>query len=245
MAYTYHGTEGLVKTGEVITILPSGLIQKKVTVVGRKVGSGRGGNSSSRVGLVSQIQPLTEQETANYTSDGFFAYPTLSSGSDLNNGFVQYDIVSYKKGGGLVNSVINYKYRKLSSFIIEDQFTPRTVDISVDVGVRSTIVATNGIKGERQNEKGDTIVETLYESPSLYQGELNAYIGNTAFTSIPNKEVYIYNDPPLRVETSVEYRPEVFVESVSSTFYGQFTEYIASTTLRIKRFVVSQNVITQ
>ena len=240
MAYTYHGTTELVKTGEVITVLPSGLIQKKVTVVGRKVGSGRGGNSSNQVGLVSQIQPLTEKETATYAGDGFFAYPTLSSGSDLNNGFVQYEIVSYKKGGS-VNSVINYKYRKLSSFIIEDQFTPRTVNISVEVGVRSTIVLSNGTQVKTEDENGDTVVTTVYNPPRQYQGELFAYNENgSVFTNLKKTEIYRYTDPVVIVTTNVVYEPSVVVESVSSTYYGEFTEYITTSSLKIVRRVLSQ-----
>lgn len=240
MAYTYHGRNGLIKTGEVITVLPSGLIQKKVTVVGRKVGSGRGGNSSSRVGLVSQIQPLTEGETQAQLGSDFFAFPSVSSGTDLNNGFVQYDIVGYKKGFGSVNSIINYKYRKLSSFIIEDQFRPRTVNVSVEVGVRSTIVLSGGTKVESQNEKGDTVVNTVYEPPGVYQGQLIAYNeGGSVFTNLFVTETYVYTNPVIILTTEVEYVPSIVVESVSSTYYGHFTEYITTSSLKIVRKVLS------
>ena len=241
MAYTYHGTTGLVKTGEVITVLPSGLIQKKVTVVGRKLGSGRGGNSLNRFGLVSQIEPLTANETSAQLGGDFFPFPTVSSGVDLNNGFVQYDIVGYKKSFGAVSSVINYKYRKLSSFIIEDQFTPRTVNISVEVGVRSTVLLSQGTQGETQDENGNTITKTIYEAPGQYQGGLFAYNENgSVFTNLLNTEIYEYTDPDLIVTTDVVYEPSVVVESVSSTYYGEFTEYITTSSLKIVRRALSQ-----
>lgn len=241
MAYTYHGHSELIKTGEVITVLPSGLIQKKVTVVGRKVGSGRGGNSSNRVGLVSQIEPLTASESQTQIGEGFFPFPTVSSGVDLNNGFVQYDIVGYKKGFGSVNSVINYKYRKLSSFIIEDQYTPQTVNISVEVGVRSTIVLSKGRQVETQNERGDTFFKTVYEAPGQYLGQLIAYNENgSVFTKLFKTERYLYTDPDIVVITNVVYEPSVVVESVSSTYYGEFTEYITTSSLKIERKVLDQ-----
>ena len=243
MAYTYHGTSDLIKTGEVITILPSGLIQKKVTVVGRKVGAGRGGNSSNRVGLVSQIQPLTTSESQSQIGEDFFPFPTVSSGVDLNNGFVQYDIVGYKKGFGAVSSVINYKYRKLSSFIVEDQFSPRTVNVSVEVGVRSTVVLSRGTQGGTQDENGNSITKTIYEAPEQYQGGLFAYNENgSVFTNLLNTEIYRYTDPVLIVTTNVVYEPSVVVESVSSTYYGEFTEYITTSSLKIVRRVLSQTI---
>lgn len=248
MAYTYHGRSDLIKTGEVITVLPSGLIQKKVTVVGRKVGSGRGGNSSSRVGLVSQIEPLTANESQTQIGADFFPFPTVSSGVDLNNGFVQYDIVGYKKGFGSVNSVINYKYRKLSSFIIEDQYTPRTVNISVEVGVRSTIVLSKGTQVETTNESGDTLIETVYEPPNLYQGQLFAYNeGGRVFTNLFITERYVYEQENgiLTVINDVVYEPSVVVESVSSTYYGQFTEYITTSSLKIVRKVLKETTTVE
>ena len=241
MAYTYHGTSELVKTGEVITVLPSGLIQKRVTVVGRKVGSGRGGNSSNRVGLVSQIQPLTGTETSAQLGNDFFPFPTVSSGVDLNNGFVQYDIVGYKKGFGAVNSVINYKYRKPSSFIVEDQFRPKTVNVSVEVGVRSTIVLSGGKKVETEDENGNTVTTTIYEAPGQYQGQLIAYNENgSVFRNLTKTERYVYSNPVLVVTTDVVYEPSAVVESVSSTYYGEFTEYITTSSLKIVRRVLSQ-----
>ena len=235
MAYTYHGREGLIKTGEVITILPSGLIQKKVTVVGRKEVRGRAGNS------LGQIAPLTATETQNQLGDGFFPFPTLSSGVDLNNGFVQYDIVGYQKGFDLINSVINYKYRKLSSFIIEDQFDPKTVNVSVEVGVRSTIVLSEGTSVESQDEKGNTKSEVVYQSPNSYQGKLFAYAENgSVFSKKYETETYYYNEGSVTVITDVVYEPSLVVESVSSTYYGHFTEYITTSSLKIVRKVLSQ-----
>ena len=237
MAYTYHGRGGLIKTGEVVTVLPSGLIQKKVTVVGRRVGGGRGGNSSN------QIEPLTASEASAQLS-GFFPFPTVASGVDLNNGFVQYDIVGYQKGSGSINSQINYKYRKLSSFIIEDQFKPKSIDISVDVGVRSTIVLSNGVTAPTQNERGDTILKTTYESPQAYSGELLAYnINGSPFSELLVTETYRYQDPVVIVTTQVAYRPSVIVESVSSTYYGNFTEYITTSSLKIGRVVISSSTV--
>ena len=233
MAYTYHGREGLIKTGEVITILPSGLIQKKVTVVGRKVGRGRAGNS------LGQIEPLTAIEAQNQLGGGFFPFPTLSSGVDLNNGFVQYDIVGYQKGFGSINSVINYKYRKLSSFIIEDQFEPKTVNVSVEVGVRSTIVLSGGTRGESQDEKGNTKSEVVYQSPNNYQGKLFAYAENGSVFSKLNVTEY-YSEDNVTDITDVVYEPSLVVESVSSTYYGHFTEYITTSSLKIVRKVLNQ-----
>lgn len=228
MAYTYHGTSGLVKTGETITVLPSGLIQKKVTVVGRKASVG-------------EIVPLTENECSNKLGSGFFPFPTLSSGVDLNNGFVQYDIVGYKKGFGQVNSVINYKYRKLSSFIIEDQFRPRTVNVSVEVGVRSTIVSSGGTQVNSEDENGNTVTTTTYQAPEQYLGGLIAYNANgSVFTNLAVTEIYRYADPVVIVTTDVVYEPSVVVESVSSTYYGAFTEYITTSSLKIVRTVLSQ-----
>ena len=233
MAYTYHGREGLIKTGEVITILPSGLIQKKVTVVGRKEVRGRAGNS------LGQIAPLTATETQNQLGDGFFPFPTLSSGVDLNNGFVQYDIVGYQKGFDLINSVINYKYRKLSSFIIEDQFDPKTVNVSVEVGVRSTIVLSGGTRVESQDEKGNTKSEVVYQSPNNYQGKLFAYAENGSVFSKLNVTEY-YSEDNVTDITDVVYEPSLVVESVSSTYYGHFTEYITTSSLKIVRKVLNQ-----
>jgi len=232
MAYTYHGREGLIKTGEVITILPSGLIQKKVTVVGRKEVRGRAGNS------LGQIAPLTATETQNQLGGGFFPFPTLSSGVDLNNGFVQYDIVGYQKGFDLINSVINYKYRKLSSFIIEDQFDPKTVNVSVEVGVRSTIVLSEGTSVESQDEKGNTKSEVVYQSPNSYQGKLFAYAENGSVFSKLNVTEY-YSEDNVTDITDVVYEPSLVVESVSSTYYGHFTEYITTSSLKIVRKVLN------
>ena len=235
MAYTYHGRDGLLKTGEVITILPSGLIQKKVTVVGRKAGRGRAGNS------LGQIEPLTAIEAQNQLGGGFFPFPTLSSGVDLNNGFVQYDIVGYQKGFDLINSVINYKYRKLSSFIIEDQLNPRTVNVSVEVGVRSTIVLSRGTRVEYQDEKGNTNFKVVYQSPDSYQGELFAYDEDgSVFSRLNETETYYYNEGNVTVTTDVVYEPSLVVESVSSTYYGHFTEYITTSSLKIVRKVLNQ-----
>ena len=232
MAYTYHGRDGLLKTGEVITILPSGLIQKKVTVVGRKAGRGRAGNS------LGQIEPLTAIEAQNQLGGGFFPFPTLSSGVDLNNGFVQYDIVGYQKGFDLINSVINYKYRKLSSFIIVDQFNPRTVNVSVEVGVRSTIVLSGGTRVESQDEKGNTNFKVVYQSPDSYQGKLFAYAEDGSVFNKLNVTEY-YSEDNVTDITDVVYEPSLVVESVSSTYYGHFTEYITTSSLKIVRKVLN------
>ena len=230
MAYTYHGRGGFIKTGEAITVLPSGLIQKKVTVIGRK--------------KKESVDVLTGSETQTQLGGDFFAYPSVSSGTDLNNGFVRYDVVGYKKGSGLVNSNINYKYRKLSSYVVEDQVTPFTQDVLVEVGVRSTIVQSNGIATATVDERGNTVAATLYENPQPYQGELFAYNREGGkITIIHRVEKYSYKDPDRTVFKSVEYRPVQFIESVSSTYYGHFTEYITSSSLKIVRFVISENTL--
>ena len=74
MAYTYHGTTELVKTGEVITVLPSGLIQKNLTFVGRK----------------SEEREAAQTKVLSQLGNDFFAFPTLPSEVDLNNGFIDY-----------------------------------------------------------------------------------------------------------------------------------------------------------
>ena len=230
MAYTYHGTTGLVKTGEIITVLPSGLIQKKLTFVGRK----------SEAGKAAQTKVLSR------LGDDFFAFPTLPSEVDLNNGFIQYDILAYKKGSGAINSAINYKYRKFSSFIIEDPSSPRKVNISVEVGVSSTIVLSEGKMVDTQDKNGNTVTTILSEEPVPYQGKLIAYNENgTVFTSLINTEIYISTDPEIITTTIVEYQPSVVIESVSSTYYGHFTEYITTSSLIIVRRIISQNSLVK
>jgi hypothetical protein len=236
MAYTYHGRDGLIKTGEAITVLPSGLIQKKVTVVGRKK------NTSPSIWPVPvyPLYVLTERETQKKLGSDFFAYPASSPGTDLNNGFIRYDLVGYGQSY-LVDNFINYKYSKISSYVVEDQVTPFTQDILVEVGVRSTIVLSNGIK-DFVAERGTTVARTTYEPPKTYFGELYAYTfeGNK-ITSIPRVELYNY--PDRRVTKFVEYRPVQFIESVSSTYYGHYTEYITSSSLKIVRFVITESTL--
>jgi hypothetical protein len=224
MAYTYYGTSGFIKTGETITVLPSGLIQKKVTVV--------------RQSFKGESLLLSEGEAYSELGGGFFAYP-LPSANKQNDGFSQFDIVGYKKGTG----GINYKYRKLSSFIIQDQNSPRTMNVSVEVGVRSTIVLSGGTQATTTNGNGDTTLSTVYGNPAQYDGELFAFNeSGSAFTKLSNTEIYQYTDP-LRTETIyVEYAPITVVESVSSTYYGNFTEYITTSSLKIVRSVISQNI---
>jgi hypothetical protein len=222
MAFTYYGTSEFVKTGEAITVLPSGLIQKKVTVVRRSV------KGESLV--------LTQSDANRQLGDGFSAYP-LPSANKQNDGFVQFDIVGYKKGTGR----INYKYRKLSSFIVEDQYNPLSQDVLVDVGVSSTIVLSNGTKVETTNDNGDKIITTQYESPLAYEGELFAYdLGGGQY--VPVKKTESYSDDDISVQTDVVYQPEVVIESVSATYYGMFTEYITTSAVKISRQVLRETV---
>ena len=217
MAFKYYGTSGFVKTGEVITVLPSGLIQKKVTVVRRSV------KGESLV--------LTQSDADKQLGDGFFAYP-LPSANKQNDGFAQFDIVGYKKGTGR----INYKYRKLSSFIVEDQYRPLSQDVLVDVGVSSTIVLSNGTQVETTNDNGDIVKKTEYESPSAYQGELFAYdLGGGQYVPVQKTESYYYSKGKFSVQTYVVYEPVVVIESVSATYYGMFTEYITTSAVKISR----------
>ena len=228
MAYTYHGTTELVKTGEVITVLPSGLIQKNLTFVGRK----------------SEEREAAQTKVLSQLGNDFFAFPTLPSEVDLNNGFIQYDILAYKKRSGAINSAINYKYRKFSSFIIEDPSMPRKANISVEVGVRSTIVLSEGTKVATQDENGNTVTTTVSEEPVPYQGQLFAYNEDgTVFTSLNNTEIYVSDDPVITTITNVVYEPSVVVESVSSTYYGHFTEYITTSSLIIVRRILSQSSV--
>jgi hypothetical protein len=204
--------------------LPSGLIQKKVTVV--------------RQSVKGESLVLTQPEANLQLGGDFFAYP-LPSANKQNNGFTQFDIVGYKRGTG----GINYKYRKLSSFIVEDQYRPRTVNVSVEVGVRSTIVLSGGTQTTTVNDNGDTGRKTLYENPAQYEGELFAYNENgSVFINLLNTEIYNYGDPPVTVTTNVIYEPVVVVESVSSTNYGAFTEYITTSSLKIVRKALSQTL---
>jgi len=222
MAYTYHGTSGFVKTGETITVLPSGLIQKKVTVV--------------RQSVKNESLVLTQSAADGQLGGDFFAYP-LPSANKQNNGFSQFDIVGYKKGTG----GINYKYRKLSSFISGDQIKPRTTNISVEVGVRSTIVLSGGTQTTTANTNGDSVVTTVYENPSPYDGELFAFSENgIGFIPISRTETSIQDG--MTFTEKVIYGPVVVLESVSSTYYGKFTEYITSSSVKIVRKVVDVKI---
>jgi hypothetical protein len=223
MAYTYIGTSGFVRTGEAVTVFPSGLIQKKVTVV--------------RQSFKSESLVLGQAEADGQLGDGFSAYP-LPSANKQNNGFTQFDIFGYQKGTG----AINYKYRKLSSFIIEDQFRPRTVNVSVEVGIRSTVVLSNGTQTATTNDNGDLLPTTVYENPRPYAGELFAFSENgSVFKDLLQTEIYVYTNPLITVTTNVVYKPVVVVESVSSTYYGKFTEYITTSSVKIVKRVLSQN----
>jgi hypothetical protein len=225
MAFKYYGTSGFVKTGEAITVLPSSLIQKKVTVVRRSV------NKESLV--------LTQSDADKQLGDGFFAYP-LPSANKQNDGFVQFDIVGYKKGTGR----INYKYRKLSSFIVEDQYNPTSQDVAVEVGVSSTIVLSDGTQVETTNENGDVVKETKYESPRAFEGELFAYdLGGGQYVPVKKTEDYYYSDPDILVRTDVAYMPVVVIESVSATYYGMFTEYITTSAVKISKQVLRETTI--
>lgn len=238
MAYTYHGRSGLIKTGEVTTMLPCGLLQKKVTVVKR---IGESGNSSA-------TEPLRESQSKEQLGEGFFAFPAISTATDLYNGFVQYDIVGYAKGSGSINSVINYKYRKLSSFIVEDQFRPRTFNISVEVGVRSTVVLTAGTQTTTENENGDSVTTTTYEEPLQYQGKLLAYgeFGAIFIDKLTTEISRQETETVIVVITeNCRYSPVLFVESVSSNYYGHFTEYISTTSQKIQRNVLSRTITEQ
>lgn len=237
MAYKYHGASGFIKTGEVTTMLPCGLLQKKVTVARRT------GRSTSQ----SATEPLSKGETNGQLGDGFFAFPAISTATDLYNGFIQYDIVGYKKGSGSINSGINYKYRKLSSFITGDQLRPRTFNISVEVGVRSTVVLTAGTQTTNEDQNGNSKTTTTYEAPGQYQGELIAYNENgTIFIDLYTTEISRQETKTKILFTTEKcrYSPVIVNESVSSNYYGHFTEYITTTSLKIQR-IVSELVITE
>jgi hypothetical protein len=218
MAYTYLGTSGFVRTGEAVTVFPSGLIQKKVTVVRR---------SARDESLV-----LNQAEADGQLGEGFSAYP-LPSANKQNNGFTQFDIVGYQKGPG----AINYKYRKLSSFIRQDQFRPRTVNVSVEVGIRSTVALSGGTRVETANENGDLVVSTVYEIPSSYDGKLIAYNenGSEFIDTVTTESI---KESGVIITEKVAYRPTVVVESVSSTYYGKFTEYITTSSVKFFRLVI-------
>jgi hypothetical protein len=218
MAYTYHGTSGLVKTGEAITVLPSGLIQKKITAVARS-GSASLNSAQSLLG------------------DAFFAYPAPSL-SIQNNGFTQIDIVGYSQGGG---KEINYKYRRKSSFIIEDQYNPKSLDILVDVGVASTVLKTGVTQSTTTNANGDSVKKTITEQPNAYSGTLNAYNLDGSVFSLTNNEVYV--SETIITTTVVEYVPVTILESVSSTYYGDFIEYITTSSVKIERRIISQSSV--
>lgn len=228
MGYKYFGAGGLVKTGEVITVLPSGLIQKKVTVVGRKVASARQGINSPK-----GIAPLSENECLS-NLDGFFPFPINASGSDLNNGFIQYDIVGYDRGFA---RGINYKYLKLSSFVTQDIIRPRTTDFLAEVGVASSVVLSDGTKIESQDEKGNTVNTTSYEKPGYYNGSLIAYdaSGQEEYVPLINYENIGRTEAGDLITERVEYRPVRVNESVSATYYGHFTEYITTATVKMAR----------
>jgi hypothetical protein len=215
MAYTYHGTSGLVKTKEAITVLPSGLIQKKITVVGRS-------------GLVSL------SSAKDLLGNGFSAYPEPSL-INQNNGFTQIDIVGYSQGGG---AGINYKYRRKSSFIIEDQYNPQSLDILVDVGVASTASRTAGTESTTTNPNGDSVNVIAIQPPNEYKGQLNAYDLNGNPFSFVRTEVYLFDT--IKITQIVEYVPVTVLESVSSTYYGEFTEYITTSSVKIERKVISE-----
>jgi hypothetical protein len=222
MAYTYYGKSGFVKTGEAITILPSGLIQKKVTVVRQSVNN--------------ESLELTQFEADRQLGGGFSAYP-LPSANKQNNGFLQFDIVGYKKGA----SGINYKYRKLSSFIVEDQYNPISKDITVEVGVVSTIVLSNGTVVETTNDNGDIVKKTQSELPGVYNGDLLAYeLNGSTYVPLKKTEEYYYKQDNLIVYTDVVYKPVVVFESVSATYYGTITEYITTNSVKIKRQVLKE-----
>jgi len=218
MAYTYHGTSGIVKTGEVTTVLPSGLIQKKITAVARS-GSASLNSAQSLLG------------------DAFSAYPAPSLNIQ-NNGFTQIDIVGYSQGGG---KEINYKYRRKSSFIIEDQYNPKSLDILVDVGVASTVSRTAGTGSIITNPNGDSVDVIAIQPPNTYLGTLNAYNLSGSVFSLTNTEVYV--SETIITTTVVEYVPVTILESVSSTYYGDFIEYITTSSVKIERRIISQSSV--
>jgi hypothetical protein len=223
MAYNYYGKSGFIKTGEAITVLPSGLIQKKITVVRRSV------KGESLV--------LTQSEADGQLGDGFSAYP-LPSANKQNNGFSQFDIVGYSQGSGIG---INYKYRRPLSFIIEDQYNPRSYDILIDVGVASTVVKTAGTQSTTTNPNGDSVNVIGIQPPNEYQGKLDAYNLDGSVFSLTNTEVYV--SETIRTTTIVKYVPVTILESVSSTYYGDFTEYITTSSLKIERQIISQTSV--
>jgi hypothetical protein len=218
MAYTYHGTSGIVKTGEVTTVLPSGLIQKKITAVAR-----------SGSALLNSAQSLL--------GEAFSAYPAPSL-SIQNNGFTQIDIVGYSQGGG---KEINYKYRRKSSFIIQDQYNPKSLDILVDVGVVSTVVRTGGTQSTTTNANGDSVKTINTDQPNAYSGTLIAYNLNGSVFFLTNTEVYV--SETIITTTVVQYVPVTILESVSSTYYGDFTEYITTSSVKIERRIISQSSV--
>jgi hypothetical protein len=220
MAYTYYGKSGFIKTGETITVLPSGLIQKKITVV--------------RQSVKNESLVLTKEEADAELGSGFSAYP-LPSANKRNDGFVQFDIVGYSQVNGIG---INYKYRRKLSFIIEDQYSPRSSDILIDVGVASTVIKNDGTPSRTTNSNGDSVNADGIQPPNEYQGKLNAYNLNGSEFSLTTTENYEVEN--IRTTTVVQYVPVRILESVSSTYYGDFTEYITTSSLKIERQILSE-----
>jgi hypothetical protein len=232
MSYTYHGKDVYIKTGELITVFPSGLIQKKITVV-------------KRLPAKNSLATLDQATADAQLKDGFSAFP-LPSAKDLYNGFMQFDIVGYKTNLGDANGVINYKYRKLSSYIEVDQYDPKSVEVFVEVGVRSTVVSSAGVETKTNNTSGDTRTQITYQEPDQYNGSLNAYDRNGGiFTELLKTEFFIVFIDEIRFTTTlnVKYTPTIVLDSVSSTYYGKFTEYITTNSVKIIRTILSQSTI--
>jgi hypothetical protein len=232
MSYTYHGKDDYIKTGESITVFPSGLNQKKITVV-------------KRLPAKNSLAILDQTTADKQLKDGFSAFP-LPSAKDLYNGFMQFDIVGYKKKPGDADGVINYKYKKLSSYIEFDQYDPKSVEVFVDVGVRSTVVSSAGVETKTNNTSGDTRTQITYQEPDQYNGSLNAYDRNGGiFTELLKTEFYIeiIDGTQFTTTFNVKYAPTIVLDSVSSTYYGKFTEYIATSSVKIIRTILSQRTI--
>jgi hypothetical protein len=111
------------------------------------------------------------------------------------------------------------------------------VNVSVEVGIRSTVALSGGTQVETANENGDLVVSTVYEIPDSYNGKLIAYNENGGIF-IDTVTTEIIKESGVIITQKVAYRPIVVVESVSSTYYGKFTEYITTSSVKFFRAVI-------
>jgi hypothetical protein len=105
------------------------------------------------------------------------------------------------------------------------------------VGIRSTVALSGGTQVETANENGDLVVSTVYEIPDSYDGKLIAYNENGS-QFIDTVSTEIIKESGVIITEKVAYQPTVVVESVSSTYYGKFTEYITTSSVKFFRAVI-------